>query len=217
MLVALLIAFILVGWGVGALVTSALTTADLDAVRDVASERTPAATVLAHVFAWVGSGFVVFPVAIACCLTLYRQRRRAAALAVALSTVGAQLIIDLDKLLVGRRRPPLYHLDRVTGHSFPSGHTGQTAALCAVLVIEAFVLRGPRPPQIAALVAGGLLVACVAFSRVYLGVHYPSDVMAGAVLGASWSAVASRLGHLWTSADERSENPVRAQGPAWAR
>lgn len=216
-LVGFLIAFILVGWGVGALVTAALTPADLDSVRDVASERTPAATVVAHVFSWVGSGFVVFPVALACCLILYRQRRRAAALAVALSTVGAQLIIDLDKLLVGRRRPPLHHLDRVTGHSFPSGHTGQTAALCAVLVIEAFVLRGPRPPQFAALVAGGLLVACVAFSRVYLGVHYPSDVVAGALLGATWSAVASRLGHLWSSADERSENPVGAQGPAWAR
>lgn len=80
-----------------------------------------------------------------------------------------------------------------------------------------FVLRGPRPPQFAALVAGSMLVACVAFSRVYLGVHYPSDVVAGAVLGASWSALASRLGHLWTSADERSEIPVRAQGPAWAR
>jgi membrane-associated phospholipid phosphatase len=216
-LVALLIAFILVGWGVGALVTSALTPADLNAVRDVASDRTPAATVVAHGLSWIGSGFVVFSVALACCLTSYRRRRRGTALAVALSMVGAQLIIDLDKLLVGRRRPPLHHLDRVTGHSFPSGHTGQTAALCAVLVIGAFVLRGPRPPQFAALVAGGLLVAYVAFSRVYLGVHYPSDVVAGAVLGASWSVVATRLGHLWASANERSAIPVGAQGAAWAR
>jgi membrane-associated phospholipid phosphatase len=216
-LVALVIAFILVGWGVGALVTSALTSADLDAVRDVASDRTAAATVVAHLFSWIGSGFVVFPVALACCLTLYRRRRRAAALAVVLSTVGAEVIIDLDKLLVGRPRPPLHHLDRVTGHSFPSGHTGQAAALCAVLVIEGFMLRGQRPPQFAALVLGGLLVACVAFSRVYLGVHYPSDVVAGAVLGASWSALAIRLGHLWTSADERPEIPVGPQGAAWAR
>lgn len=102
---ATLIAFILVGRAVGALVTSALTPADLDAVRAVASDRTPAATVVAHVFSWIGSGFVVFQVALACCVTLYR-RRRAAALAVALSTVSAQVIIDLDKLLVGRPRPP---------------------------------------------------------------------------------------------------------------
>ena len=95
----------------------------------------------------------------------------------------------------------------MTGHSFPSGHTGQTAALCAVLVIEGFMLRGARP----------LLVACVAFSGVYLGVHYPSDVVAGSVLGASWSAVASRQSHLWNSADDRSEISVGAQGAAWAR
>jgi PAP2 superfamily len=125
------------------------------------------------------------------------------------------LILDLDKLLVGRQRPPLHHLDRVTGHSYPSGHTAETAAVCAVLVIEGFVLRGPRPHQFAALVAGGLLVAGVAFSRVYLGVHYPSDVVAGAVLGVTWPAVASRLGHLWTSADERSELAVCAQGVEW--
>ncbi len=212
-----IVVFILVGWGVGALVTSALTPADLDAVRDVASDRTAVATVVAHIFSWIGSGFVVFPVALACCVTLYRRRWRASALAVALSTVGAQVIIDLDKLLVGRHRPPLHHLDQVTGHSFPSGHTGQTAALSAVLVIEGFMLRGARLPQSAALVAGGLLAGCVGFSRVYLGVHYPSDVAAGAVLGVTWSAVASRLGHLWNSADERSELPVGARGAAWAR
>ena len=216
-LVGLLVAFILVGWGVGALVTSALTPADLYAVRDVAADRTAAATVVARVFSWIGSGFVVFPVALVCCLTLYRRRRRASALAVGLSTVGAQIIIDFDKLLVGRQRPPLHDLDRVTGHSFPSGYTGHTAALCAVLVIEGFMLRAARPPQFAALVAGGLLVGCVAFSRMYLGVHYPSDVVAEAVLGVTWSAVASRLGHLWNSADERSEIPLGAQSAAWAR
>lgn len=202
--VALLVAFILVGWAVGALVTSALTPTDLRAVRDVASDRTAAATVVAHVFSWLGSGFIIFPAALACCVVLYRRGRSAAALAVALSTVGAQLIIDLDKLLVGRQRPPLHHLDHVTGHSFPSGHTGQTAALCAVLVIEAFIARGARPSLYVALVAAALLVGCVAFSRVYLSVHYPSDVVAGAILGASWSAVASWLAHRWIPSGAQS-------------
>ncbi len=217
MLVTLVVVFILLGWGIGALVTSSLTPADLDAVRDVASDRTAAATVLAHIFSWIGSGFVVFPVALACCVTWYRRRQWASALAVAISTVGAQVIIDLDKLLVGRHRPPLQHLDRVTGHSFPSGHTAQTAALCAVVVIEVFLRRGPRPSLFAALAAGGLLVACVAFSRVYLAVHYPSDVVAGAVLGVGWSAVASRLSHLWSSADEWPEVPSGARARLTAK
>lgn len=212
-LIGVLAAFLLVGWGVGALVTSTLTTGDLDAVRDVASDRTAAATIVAHVFSWIGSGFVVFSVALACCVILYRQGRRASALAVALSTVGAQIIIDLDKLLVGRHRPPVHHLDRVTGHSFPSGHTGQTAALCTVLVIELFAREGPRKRFYAAVAASALLIACVGFSRVYLGVHYPSDVVAGAILGVSWSIVASWLAHHWSSADERSETSSGSAPP----
>jgi len=205
LLAGALAAFLLVGWGIGALVTSTLTASDLGAVRDVASDRTGAATVVAHVFSWIGSGYVVFPVALASCLLLYRQGRRDSALAVALSTVGAQIVIDLDKLLVARHRPPLQHLDRVTGHSFPSGHTGQTAALCTVLVIEVFAREGSRRRLYVAIAASALLVACVGFSRVYLGVHYPSDVVAGAVLGISWSLVASELAHLWSSADQPSE------------
>lgn len=203
-LAVLLVAFILIGWGAGSLVTSALTPVDLNAVRDVASERTPVATVLAHVFSWIGSAFVVFPAALGCFIALYRRRHRAAALAVALSTVGTQLIIDLDKLLVGRRRPPLHHLDRVTGHSFPSGHTGQTAALVAVVLIEVLPFVDRRPVRRLALITGGLLVAAVGFSRVYLGVHYPTDVLAGAALGITWSVLASRLAHLWTVQDERA-------------
>jgi len=203
---ATLIAFILVGRAVGALVTSALTPADLDAVRAVASDRTPAARVVAHVFSWIGSGFVVFQVALACCVTLYR-RRRAAALAVAVQHGGRPGDHRPRQAPGGAPAAPLHHLDLVTGHSFPSGHTGQTAALCAVLVIEGFMLRGARP----------LLVACAAFSGVYLGMHYPSDVVAGSVLGASWSAVASRQSHLWNSAHDRSEISVGAQGAAWAR
>ncbi|HLY49462.1 MAG TPA: phosphatase PAP2 family protein [Solirubrobacteraceae bacterium] len=197
----LLAVFILIGWGVGALVSSTLTPGDLDAVKDVAADRNAAATFLAHFFSWIGSGFVVFPAALATCVALYRRQRWAAALAVAISTVGAQLIIDLDKLLVGRHRPLVHRLDRVTGHSFPSGHTGQTAALCTVLLIEAFRLGAPRRRMYLATAAGGVLIACVGFSRVYLGVHYPSDVVAGALLGVSWSLVASQLGHLWASAD----------------
>jgi undecaprenyl-diphosphatase len=204
-LAGLLVTFVLVGWGIGALVTSNLTSADLDAVRDVAADRVAPATIIAHVFSWIGSGLIVFPAALVCCVTLYRRRHRASALAVALSTVGAQVIIDFDKLLVGRHRPPLHHLDRVTGHSFPSGHTGQTAALCTVLLMEGFMLGAPRRLMYVATFAGGVLIACVGFSRVYLGVHYPSDVVAGAVLGISWSLVASRLGHLWSPGGERVE------------
>src|SRR5947209_5449843 len=193
-LLATLAAFVLIGWGVGALCTSALGTADLDAVRDVAASRTASATVAAHVFSWIGSGFVVFPLAAVFGVSMYWRGRRAAAIAVALSTLGGLAIVNADKLLVGRPRPPLRHLDKVTGYSFPSAHAAHTAALCAVLlIVGGATRRGARAAV--AVAASCVLVACVAFSRVYLGVHYPSDVVAGVVVGAAWSLAASRLSH----------------------
>ncbi|HSO97457.1 MAG TPA: phosphatase PAP2 family protein [Solirubrobacteraceae bacterium] len=182
---------LLVVWGLGALLIPLVASADLHAVRDLAAHRTRAATHVAHAFSWLGSGFVVYPVALAACLVLYQRGRRAQAAAVAISTAGAVALYSIDKLLVGRHRPPVHHLELVTGYSFPSGHATQSTALCVALVIA--LLSGPRRRQIAAAAAGCLLVAGVAFSRVYLGVHYPSDVVAGVLLGGTWAALASSL------------------------
>jgi undecaprenyl-diphosphatase len=183
----------LIGWGLGALCTSVLGPADLDAVRDLAADRTDAVTVMAHALSWLGSGYTVYPVALVFCVTMYRRARRAQAVAVGIATVGAVSIYAVDKLLVGRHRPPVPHLEAVHGWSFPSGHATQSTAFTVALLI---VLLGRHPRReiaIAAVTAGCLLVAGVSFSRVYLGVHYPSDVAAGILLGASWSAVISWL------------------------
>jgi membrane-associated phospholipid phosphatase len=189
--VAVLVAFVLLGWGAGNLCTSVLAAPDLDAVRDIASSRAAPETLAAHVFSRIGSAWVVVPVALLVGVSMDRRGRRDAALAVALGTPGALVIADLDKLLVGRPRPPVHHLEPVAGSSFPSGHATQTAALVAALLLQR--LAGPGPRALVLATAASLLVACVALSRVYLGVHYPSDVAAGVTLGVAWSVVAGRL------------------------
>lgn len=201
--VAALVAFVLAGWGAGALCTSLVAAPDLNAVRDLASIRTAPETLAAHVFSRIGSAWVVVPVALVVSASMHRRRRRAAALAVALGTLGAMTIADLDKLLVGRPRPPVHHLEPVVGSSFPSGHATQTAALVAALLVQRLVRCGARSLPI--VTVGSLLVAFVAVSRVYLGVHYPSDVAAGVVLGVVWSVVAGRLA-------DRADQAVPAAG-----
>jgi undecaprenyl-diphosphatase len=93
------------------------------------------------------------------------------------------------KRLFERERPSVTHLSFADGFSFPSGHAMVSSAFYGLL---AYVLwrhfREKGKPGTAAAVAGfGIVwIFLICFSRVYLGVHYPSDVMAGASLGAAW-------------------------------
>jgi undecaprenyl-diphosphatase len=184
--------FVLLGWAVGELWTSVVGSADLNAVRDVAAERTAALTEAARVLTWAGSAFLLVPLALIACVALVRAGLRREALAVALGLGGAMLISDWVKLLVSRPRPPVEHLQAVTGSSFPSGHATQASAFWFSLV---FVLPAAGASPKLTRVAGGLallIVLTVAASRVYLGVHYPSDVVAGMLLGTGWATYVSR-------------------------
>jgi membrane-associated phospholipid phosphatase len=184
--------FVLVGWGVGELWLSIVGPADLNAVRDMAAERTATLTKMARVVTWAGSAYLLVPLALIACLALGRADLRREALAVVVSLGGAMLISDWVKLLVSRPRPPVEHLQAVTSSSFPSGHATQASAFWFSLV---FVLpRAGASPKLTRIAAGLalLIVLAVAASRVYLGVHYPSDVVAGMVLGTGWAGYVSR-------------------------
>jgi undecaprenyl-diphosphatase len=184
--------FVLLGWGVGEFWTSVVGSVELNAVRDVAAQRTAALTDLVQVITWAGSAFLLVPLALIACVALARAGLRREALAVALSLGGAMLISDWVKLLVSRPRPPVEHLQAVTGSSFPSGHATQASAFWFSLVFA--MPAAGASPKLARVAAGLalLIVLAVAASRVYLGVHYPSDVVAGMLLGAGWATYVSR-------------------------
>jgi undecaprenyl-diphosphatase len=187
-----LVVFVLVGWAAGTLVTALVGSSGLDVVRDVAGERSAGLTAVAQTVTLAGSAFVLVPLALICCLLLARAGLRREAFAVALSLAGAMLLSDVVKLLVSRPRPPVEHLQAVTGSSFPSGHATQASAFWFSLVL-ALAAAGVAPPLTR--VAAGLalvLVLAVALSRVYLGVHYPGDALAGVLLGTGWAVFVAR-------------------------
>jgi undecaprenyl-diphosphatase len=118
----------------------------------------------------------------------------AAALLVLFSITGGSLLGPLLKIGFERPRPDLVaHLVEVQSASFPSGH----ALLSAVtyLTLGALLARvlGERRLKIYVLATAVVLTLLVGFSRVYLGVHWPTDVLAGWLVGAVWAVLCWRI------------------------
>lgn len=124
---------------------------------------------------------VVFFLAVVGALLARRRRGDAAFFAVAVA--GAMALDFAAKVLFGRARPDLWlSLAPESDYSFPSGHAMGSMALVAALVVLTWATRW----RWAVLAAGGLFVGLVGLSRLYLGVHYPSDVLAGWLAALAW-------------------------------
>jgi undecaprenyl-diphosphatase len=148
---------------------------------------------MSRVLSFVGSGYVVFPLTILAALLLIRGHHGAVALSVAVGVFVAVVIENVDKLLVDRARPPLHHLAHVASASFPSGHATQSTALYLSLLLAFLALRPRRVAAATAALAVAVLILGIAFSRLYLAVHYPTDVAAGMLLGAACALLAGTV------------------------
>ena len=142
---------------------------------------------------WLGSLYVLAPLAVLLVAALLYFQKRWEALLLVVGLGGAVLWGHLTKAILGRPRPALVEPVIVlpADGSFPSAHTTQIVAfaLCVVLIVR----RLWPEWQFAALAVAALLIVIVAVSRVYLQVHYPSDVLGGLLLGIGWIALARKI------------------------
>lgn len=115
--------------------------------------------------------------------------RRYSALVLLLAAVTGGLVLSITlKYLIGRPRPPMIPPDlHVASASFPSGHTVLSAVVYLTLGALLAQLVERRRLKIYFVTVGLLLTLLVGLSRVFLGVHYPSDVLAGWALGLAWA------------------------------
>ena len=146
---------------------------------------------------------------------LWLHRRRLQALVLAGAVVVGQVAAEGTKLLVGRGRPDLVpHLDQVYSSSFPSGHSASSSIVYFTL---AGILAAGEPSRAAKLMLLGVatgLVLCVGASRVYLGVHWPTDVLAGWAMGTAVALLATLLLHRLAPHGAPHGAPRRTAGPA---
>ena len=134
-------------------------------------------------------------------LVLHRRGRRRLALFVVVARVGAAVLSSGLKLAVDRARPVFDEpVATALGASFPSGHALGSAAF----YVTGAVLLQPYVRRDVLLLTGAVLVsALVAASRVLLGVHFPSDVTAGLLIGLGWAALCTAVFAAWRSDEGR--------------
>jgi undecaprenyl-diphosphatase len=138
----------------------------------------------------LGSGTVLTLVVAGTIGLLLVRRLWLTAALVAAATISGSIIAAQAKHWVGRPRPELVdHLVQVTGLSFPSGHATNSALVYLTLAgLVAQVAHG-RTVRSYIFVVAILLNGAIGVSRVYLGVHWPSDVLAGWCAGTGWAAL----------------------------
>lgn len=138
---------------------------------------------------WFGGGVPRWALVLLLAVLLWRSAGRRAALLFAGTAVAANLASSLLKNIFDRPRPDLIpHLDHVSSWSYPSGHATSVTAIAL-----AFALLAPPPWRRAAAWCAAGAVLLTALSRVMLGVHWPSDVLGGTMLGAAFALAAAAI------------------------
>jgi undecaprenyl-diphosphatase len=147
---------------------------------------TPGLTRLMQVFSFLGSVAAVTTMCLgAICVSLYFRRTRTAAL-LAITMLGAAALDVALKHAFHRPRPVAFFGATPSSYSFPSGHA--LGSLCFYGILAAILAARARGPgaKFCVWMAAVVLVGMIGFSRIYLGVHYPSDVIAGYCAAIVW-------------------------------
>jgi len=135
------------------------------------------------VITFTGSAKFLFPVTLLITVLLLLAKHRSEALLLVVSVISAALIVFIIKTLVGRQRPTLWETEQYWGSSFPSGHTLAVAAFVTAVTLVALRIRPASQGFI--MVAAFIWIFLVGLSRLVLGVHWPTDVLAAACIGTS--------------------------------
>ena len=154
--------------------------------------RTPTFTKIAMDITALGSTTVLILVSLGGFLLFSFKNRTDLGFHLISAAAGAGLLSKLMKNQYERPRPPFIgRLVDVQGYSYPSGHSLAAASVYLTLALIAFSFYPKKTHRIIIFSLVVLLIALIGYSRVYLGVHFPTDVFAGILLGSSWALLVS--------------------------
>ncbi|ANS76181.1 hypothetical protein AWM70_17650 [Paenibacillus yonginensis] len=171
---------------------------DQTIIQEVQGWETPGLTRFMEALSWIGTTKVVITIIVVIMLLLYFGfGHRRELIFFVWVCLGACLLNIVIKSMFKRERPDLHRIIEETGYSFPSGHSMVSFALYGSLAYLLWKHISSRAGRTALLVLNGSMIAGIGLSRIYLGVHYPSDVLGGYIASGCWLTLAIWLGGKW--------------------
>lgn len=163
---------------------------DVPILLAIRTTAQPQLDVFATTLTQFGVFWGVFPIATLVGLILFTKRRWRSLTFLITTLLGSIVINRTAKVLLHRVRPHLWESPAPEfDYGFPSGHAMSSMTLVAALVILTWGSRWCLPT----LIVGGLFVLAIGWTRLYLGVHYPSDILAGWLASVAWAVGVSLL------------------------
>jgi undecaprenyl-diphosphatase len=192
-LVVGLIAALCLAWLATKVTRGKTTPLDANVRHSIHSISSPRVTQLFSAITVLGSQAVVIGLSACCAILMFLKRRRDRALMVVAAMAGAEMLLSILKNHFHRQRPePFFSARLPPSYSFPSGHALLSFCCYGLLaVLGGAYLRG-RIRWLIRICAAALILA-IGVSRIYLGVHYPTDVLAGYLVAIAWMAVVAAI------------------------
>jgi undecaprenyl-diphosphatase len=170
-------------------VSSGSTQAFDDAVlRWFGAHRVPTLDAVMLEITSLGTASVVTMVVGVAALFLWLNQHKHSAILLFVATFGGVILNNLLKAGFGRPRPEVIPWDTTaTFYSFPSGHAMSATIVYSTVAYLAARLQRTRAARVAITLVAAIVIFLICLSRLYLGVHYPSDVLAGIIIGLAWA------------------------------
>jgi undecaprenyl-diphosphatase len=163
---------------------------DVAVLRYVETHHSPFLDEAMLEITFLGTGLIVMTIVFVSGMFLWLTKHKHSALLLIVATAGGILLNGLLKAGFDRPRPQVFEWGQHTvSSSFPSGHAMSAAVVYMTVAYLAARLQRRRISRVLTLLAATTVVILIAISRLYLGVHYPTDVAAGVVIGIAWAAL----------------------------
>ena len=158
-------------------------------IRWMGSHHSPALDAIVVEITALGTGTVVMMIVVVAALFLTLTQHKYSAILLLVATGGGLVLNGVLKLGFNRPRPEIFvHSVQTVSSSFPSGHAMSSAIVYGTVAYLAARLHRRRWARWLVMTFALVVIVLISLSRMYLGVHYPSDVVAGVIIGLAWAA-----------------------------